>query len=95
MLMKDEGVLVVYDFVGVDIFVRLMDCLVFKGILVSFGNVFGVFVVIDLGVFGNKGLFFFMCFSLFYYIIMIEEFCYCVDEFFKVVCDGILMILIN
>jgi NADPH2:quinone reductase len=56
---RDQKLLVVYDSVGKDTFMKSLDCLKPKGMMVSFGQSSGSVGPIDLGVFGQKGSLFF------------------------------------
>src|SRR2546430_1195473 len=55
----DQKLPVVYDSVGKDTFMKSLDCLKPKGMMVSFGQSSGSVGPIDLGVFGQKGSLFF------------------------------------
>src|SRR6516165_10260262 len=56
---RDQKLAVVYDSVGKDTFMKSLDCLKPKGMMVSFGQSSGSVGPIDLGVFGQKGSLFF------------------------------------
>jgi len=56
---RDQKLLVVYDSVGKDTFMKSLDCLKPKGMMVSFGQSSGPVGPVDLGVFGQKGSLFF------------------------------------
>jgi NADPH:quinone reductase len=56
---RDQKLPVVYDSVGKDTFMKSLDCLKPKGMMVSFGQSSGSVGPIDLGVFGQKGSLFF------------------------------------
>jgi NADPH2:quinone reductase len=56
---RDQKLLVVYDSVGKDTFMKSLDCLKPKGMMVSFGQSSGSVGPVDLGVFGQKGSLFF------------------------------------
>src|SRR5215471_18487442 len=56
---RDQKLPVVYDSVGKDTFMKSLDCLKPKGMMVSFGQSSGSVGQIDLGVFGQKGSLFF------------------------------------
>jgi NADPH2:quinone reductase len=56
---RDQKLPVVYDSVGKDTFMKSLDCLKPKGMMVSFGQSSGSVGPIDLGIFGQKGSLFF------------------------------------
>src|SRR5216683_2626870 len=56
---RDQKLPVVYDSVGKDTFMKSLDCLKPRGLMVSFGQSSGPIGPIDLGVFGQKGSLFF------------------------------------
>src|SRR5712671_6798910 len=58
-LTHDQKLPVVYDSVGKDTFMKSLDCLRPKGLLVSFGQSSDPIGPIDLGIFGQKGSLFF------------------------------------
>jgi NADPH2:quinone reductase len=56
---RDQKLPVVYDSVGKDTFMKSLDCLKPKGMMVSFGQSSGSVGPVDLGIFGQKGSLFF------------------------------------
>lgn len=53
-----EGVNVVYDSVGKDTFMKSLGCLMYFGMMISYGQSSGPVPPIDISVFAKKGLFF-------------------------------------
>jgi NADPH:quinone reductase len=56
---QGEKLLVVYDSVGKDTFMKSLDCLRPRGLMVSFGQSSGSVGPVDLGIFAQKGSLFF------------------------------------
>lgn len=67
------GVDVVYDSVGQESFLRGLDCLRSRGMMVSFGQSGGKIDPVDLSVFAAKGSLFFTRPSLFHYTAAVQE----------------------
>lgn len=95
VIMNGVGVLVVYDLIGKDIYIGLFDCFVLFGYFVSFGNVLGLLLLIDLKEFLLCGLLFFMWLMLFLYIVKCVDFEVVVVELFDVILLGKVKISIN
>lgn len=93
--MNGVGVLVVYDLIGKDIYIGLFDCFVLFGYFVSFGNVLGLLLLIDLKEFLLCGLLFFMWLMLFLYIVKCVDFEVVVVELFDVILLGKVKMSIN
>jgi NADPH:quinone reductase len=55
---REQKLPVVYDSVGKDTFMKSLDCLRPKGLMVSFGQSSGSVGPVDLGIFGQSSLFF-------------------------------------
>lgn len=83
-----KGVLVVYDGIGKDMFMGLLDCFVLCGMMVIYGNVLGFVLLVDFSVLSVKGLFKIMCLMLMIYMVWCELLELMVVELFDVVSSG-------
>jgi len=94
-LTHDQKLPVVYDSVGKDTFMKSLDCLRPKGLLVSFGQSSGPIGPIDLGIFGQKGSLFFTRPTLNTYAAARADLLAMVKDLFDVVLSGAVKIEIN
>jgi NADPH2:quinone reductase len=79
---------VVYDSVGKDTFLKSLDCLAPRGLMVSFGNASGPPDPIAPGVLAQKGSLFLTRPTLFHYISTRAELDQAANELFEVVASG-------
>jgi NADPH2:quinone reductase len=87
---RGEGVPVVYDSVGKDTFMRSLDCLRPRGMLVSFGQSSGMVPPLDITVLSAKGSLFLTRPSLMHYTAKREELLSCASALFDAVLhDGV------
>ena len=86
---------VVYDFVGKDTFMKSLDCLRPKGMMVSFGQSSGPVGPVDLGIFGQKGSLFFTRPTLNTYAAARADLLAMAKDLFEVVLSGAVKIEIN
>jgi NADPH:quinone reductase len=94
-LTHDQKLPVVYDSVGKDTFMKSLDCLRPKGLLVSFGQSSGPIGPIDLGIFGQKGSLFFTRPTLNTYAAARADLLAMAKDLFDVVLSGAVKIEIN
>jgi NADPH:quinone reductase len=94
-LTHDQKLPVVYDSVGKDTFMKSLDCLRPKGLLVSFGQSSGPIGPIDLGIFGQKGSLFFTRPTLNTYAAARVDLLAMAKDLFDVVLSGAVKIEIN
>jgi NADPH:quinone reductase len=94
-LTHDRKLPVVYDSVGKDTFMKSLDCLRPKGLLVSFGQSSGPIGPIDLGIFGQKGSLFFTRPTLNTYAAARADLLAMAKDLFDVVLSGAVKIEIN
>jgi NADPH2:quinone reductase len=94
-LTHDQKLPVVYDSVGKDTFMKSLDCLRPKGLLVSFGQSSGPIGPIDLGIFGQKGSLFFTRPTLNTYAAARADLLAMAEDLFDVVLSGAVKIEIN
>jgi NADPH:quinone reductase len=92
---KGEKVPVVYDSVGKDTFLKSLDCLRPRGMMVGFGQASGSVGPIDLGVFGQKGSLFFTRPTLNTYAAKRGDMLRMAEDLFDVVLSGKVKITIN
>ena len=92
---RDQKLPVVYDSVGKDTFMKSLDCLRPKGLLVSFGQSSGPIGPIDLGIFGQKGSLFFTRPTLNTYAAARADLLAMAKDLFDVVLSGAVKIEIN
>jgi NADPH2:quinone reductase len=87
---RGEGVPVVYDSVGIDTFMRSLDCLRPRGMLVSFGQSSGMVPPLDISILSAKGSLFLTRPSLMHYTAKREELLSCAAALFDAVLhDGV------
>jgi NADPH:quinone reductase len=86
---------VVYDSVGKDTFMKSLDCLKPRGLMVSFGQSSGAVGPIDLGIFAQKGSLFFTRPTLNTYAAERDSLLAMARELFEVVLSGAVKIEIN
>jgi NADPH2:quinone reductase len=79
---------VVYDSVGKDTFLKSLDCLAPRGLMVSFGNASGSPDPLDLGLLAQKGSLFVTRPALFSYIATRPELEQAADELFGMLASG-------
>ena len=82
------GLPVAYDSVGRDTFLKSLDCLQPRGLMVSYGNASGPPDPIPPGVLAQKGSLFLTRPTLFHYIAAREELDQSADELFEMVLSG-------
>jgi NADPH:quinone reductase len=92
---KGKGVPVVYDGVGKDTFMESLDCLVPRGMMVSFGNASGPVPPVNIGILAQKGSLFLTRPTLFHYIATREDLLAASRELFAVVKKGAVKISVN
>jgi NADPH:quinone reductase len=85
---KGEKLPVVYDSVGRDTFIKSLDCLKIRGLMVSFGNASGPPEPIAPGVLAQKGSLYLTRPTLFHYIATREQLEQSASELFDVVLSG-------
>jgi NADPH:quinone reductase len=90
-----KGVPVVYDGVGKATFMKSLDCLRPRGLMVSYGNASGAVDAFNLGVLSQKGSLYVTRPTLFTYTATREELLACADDLFDVVTKGAVAIDIN
>ena len=86
---------VVYDSVGKDTFIRSLDCLQPRGLMISFGNASGAVPPMNLGILSAKGSLFITRPTLQSYVAKREELVANANELFDVVTKGIVKIEVN
>jgi NADPH:quinone reductase len=90
-----DGVPVVYDGVGKATFMRSLDCLRPRGLMVSYGNASGAVDAFDLGLLSQKGSLYVTRPTLFTHIATREDLLACVGDLFAVVAAGAVVIDVN
>jgi NADPH:quinone reductase len=90
-----EGVPVVYDGVGKATFMKSLDCLRPRGLMVSYGNASGAVDAFDLGVLAQKGSLYVTRPTLFTHIATREDLLACAGDLFAVVAEGAVVIDVN
>lgn len=90
-----KGVPVVYDGVGKATFMKSLDCLQPRGVMVSFGNASGPVDAFNLGVLSAKGSLYVTRPTLMTYTATREQLLACANELLDVVGKGIVKIEIN
>jgi NADPH2:quinone reductase len=90
-----EKLPVVYDSVGKDTFMKSLDCLWPKGLVVSFGQSSGPIGPIDLGIFAQKGSLFFTRPTLNTYAAKRADLLTMAQDLFAVVLSGAVRIVVN
>jgi NADPH2:quinone reductase len=86
---------VVYDSVGKDTFMKSLDCLRPRGLMVSFGQSSGLVGPVDLGIFAQKGSLFFTRPTLNTYAAARGDLLAMAKDLFDVVLSGAVKIEIN
>jgi NADPH2:quinone reductase len=86
---------VVYDSVGKDTFIKSLDCLRPRGLMVSFGQSSGPVGPVDLGIFAQKGSLFFTRPTLITYAAKRTDLLAMAKDLFDVVLSGAVKIEIN
>ncbi|WP_153205328.1 quinone oxidoreductase [Niveispirillum sp. SYP-B3756] len=94
-LMGGQGVDVVYDSIGKDMFDRSLDCLKRRGLMVSFGNASGAVSPVDISILNKKGGLFLTRPSLGHYAATRAEMLAMADDLFALVKDGTVKVNIN
>ena len=79
---------VVYDSVGRDTFMKSLDCLKVRGLMVSFGNASGAPAPIAPGILAQKGSLYLTRPTLFHYIATREQLAQSANELFDMVSSG-------
>jgi NADPH2:quinone reductase len=92
---RGEKLPVVYDSVGKDTFMKSLDCLKPRGLMVSFGQSSGPIGAVDLNIFAQKGSLFFTRPTLNTYAAKRADLMAMAKELFKVVLSGAVKIEIN
>jgi NADPH:quinone reductase len=92
---KAEKLPVVYDSIGKDTFMKSLDCVRPKGLMVSFGQASGPIGPIDLGIFAQKGSLFFTRPSLNTYAEKRADLLAMAQDLFTVVLSGAVEIMTN
>ena len=90
-----KGVPVVYDGVGKATFMRSLDCLRPRGLMVSYGNASGAVDAFDLGLLAQKGSLYVTRPTLFTHISTREDLLACAGDLFAVVAEGAVVIDVN
>ena len=90
-----KGVPVVYDGVGKDTFMRSLDCLRPRGLMVSYGNASGAVDAFDLGVLAQNGSLYVTRPTLFTHISTREDLLGCAGDLFAVAAEGAVVIDVN
>ncbi len=89
------GLPVVYDGVGRATFMKSLDCLRPRGLMVSFGNASGPVENFNLGILSQKGSLYVTRPTLFHYTATREELLACANDVIEVVRDGVVRIEVN
>ena len=92
---KGEKLPVVYDSVGKDTFMKSLDCISARGMMVSFGQASGSIGPVDLGIFAQKGSLFFTRPTLVTYAARRADLLAMARDLFDVVLSGAVRIEIN
>jgi NADPH2:quinone reductase len=92
---RDQKLPVVYDSVGKDTFMKSLDCLRPRGLMVSFGQSSGPIGPVDLGIFAQKGSLFFTRPTLNTYAAARGDLLAMAKDLFDVVRSGAVKIEIN
>jgi NADPH2:quinone reductase len=90
-----RGVPVVYDAVGKDTFMRSLDCLAPRGMMVSFGQASGMVPPLDVTVLSAKGSLYLTRPTLFHYTATREELRASAAALFDVVLKGVVRIAVG
>jgi NADPH:quinone reductase len=90
-----KGVPVVYDGVGKATFMKSLDCLRPRGLMVSYGNASGAVEAFNLGVLSQKGSLYVTRPTLFTYTATREDLLACANDLFGVVAKGAVAIDLN
>jgi NADPH2:quinone reductase len=88
-LTDGKGVPVVYDSVGRDTFLKSLDCLRPRGLMVSFGQSSGAIAPLEVGMLSAKGSLFLTRPTLMTYIASRAELVHAAQELFEVVAQGV------
>jgi NADPH2:quinone reductase len=94
-IIEAEKLPVVYDSVGKDTFMKSLDCLRPKGLIVSFGQSSGPVGPVDLGIFAQKGSLFFTRPTLNTYAAKRADLLAMAQDLFAIVLSGAVRILVN
>ncbi len=92
---KGEKLAVVFDSVGKDTFMKSLDCLRPRGLMVSFGQASGSIGPVDLGIFAQKGSLFFTRPTLVTYAARRDDLLAMAKDLFDAVRSGAVRIEIN
>lgn len=92
---KGAKLAVVYDSVGKDTFMKSLDCLRPRGLMVSFGQASGAIGPIDLGIFAQKGSLFFTRPTLVTYAAQRQDLLAMAKDLFEAVQSGAVKIAVN
>jgi NADPH2:quinone reductase len=90
-----QGVDVVYDSIGKDMFERSLDCLKRRGMMVSFGNASGAVPPVDISILNKKGGLFLTRPSLGHYAGTRAEMLAMADDLFAMVKNGTVKVNVN
>ena len=90
-----KGLPVVYDGVGKTTFMKSLDCLRPRGLMVSFGNASGAVDAFNLGILASKGSLYVTRPTLYSYTATREDLLACANDLFAVVGNGSVKIEIN
>lgn len=90
-----EKLPVVYDSVGRDTFLRSLDCLRPRGLMVSFGQASGAIEPFNVGVLAQKGSLYLTRPTLFTYTASREQLAQSAEELFAIVASGKVKIEVN
>jgi NADPH:quinone reductase len=85
---EGAGVPVVYDSVGKDTFMKSLDCLRARGLMVLFGQSSGSVPPVDLGILAGKGSLYVTRPTLFVYTAKRDDLMTCAADLFEVVHSG-------
>ena len=94
-LTDGNGVAAVYDSVGKDTFMKSLDCIKPRGMMVTFGQSSGAVAPFDIGALNAKGGLFVTRPSLFHYTATREELIFRANELFDAVLSGAVHVHIN
>jgi NADPH:quinone reductase len=92
---KGEKLPVVFDSVGKDTFMKSLDCLRPRALMVSFGQSSGAIGPVDLGIFAQKGSLFFTRPTLFTYAAARSDLLAMAKDLFDAVLSGAVRITVS
>ncbi|MFT5174787.1 MAG: NADPH2:quinone reductase [Gammaproteobacteria bacterium] len=94
-LTDGKGVPVVYDGVGKDTFMKSLDCLSMRGVMVIFGNASGKVEPLDTAILGGKGSLYVTRPTLFSYTATAQDFQTSASRVVEMILSGKLKITVN